>query len=285
MDGILTIDKPAGWTSHDVVARTRRVFRTKRAGHAGTLDPDATGVLVVALGQATRLLPYLPLEPKIYRAVALFGAATHTEDASGTVTDEADASALTHAALQDALPAFLGEILQVPPMVSALHHEGQRLYDLARKGITVEREPRTVAIHAITTLAFEPGVRAHATLRIVCGGGTYIRTLCKDIGAAVGLPAHMATLVREAVGPFGLDAAVSLDALDTATPLPMQRALDLPTIALADAEAAEIRLGRALPKRDGAEGTAMLLHGGRLLALARVADDGIHPFKVFTTDG
>jgi tRNA pseudouridine55 synthase len=286
MDGILNLDKPAGMTSHDVVARVRRVLRTKRAGHAGTLDPDATGVLVVAVGQSTRLLPHLPTEPKEYVARIAFGLATDTEDASGRPVAEADASGLTEDALRAALPRFTGEIEQVPPMVSAVHHEGRRLYELAREGVTVEREPRRVAIHALSASDFAAGPRAEATLRVVCGGGTYIRTLCVDVGQALGLPAHMRSLVREAVGPFRREDALSPEELaeaGAAALVPMERALDLPTVAVSEGDAARLAQGQAvealLPSPPGV--TVALLHRERLRALACLEDGVYKPFKVF----
>ncbi len=270
-------------TSHDVVARVRRVLQTKRAGHAGTLDPDATGVLVVAVGQATRLLPYMPLEPKVYTARACFGAATSTEDASGTEIETADASALTEAALRAALPAFIGSIAQIPPMVSAVHHEGKRLYELARAGITVEREPRTVQIFGIEMTDFAPGNRAEATLNVSCGSGTYIRTLCADIGKAVGLPAHMKTLVRNAVGRFLLADAVPLESLSSESVSPMETALDFPMIAVDYDVAKDLLMGRAVPVAVAQSGKIALFFNGELLALAEAnAETGTaHPFKVF----
>jgi tRNA pseudouridine55 synthase len=286
MDGILNLDKPAGMTSHDVVARVRRVLRTKRAGHAGTLDPDATGVLLVAVGQATRLLPHLPTEPKEYVAHIAFGLATDTEDASGRPVAEADASGLTGNALHIVLPHFTGEIEQIPPMVSAVHHEGRRLYELAREGVTVDRAPRRVIIHSLSTADFAPGPRAEATLRVICGGGTYIRTLCADIGQALGLPAHMKSLVREAVGPFRREDALSLEELAEAGAealVPMEQALDLPTVAVSEADDARLTQGQAvealLPSPPGA--TVALLHRERLRALACLEDGMFKPFKVF----
>lgn len=293
MDGILSINKPAGLTSHDVVSRVRRACQTKRAGHAGTLDPDATGVLVVAVGQATRLLPHLLLEPKVYTARVCFGASTTTEDASGTVESEADASRVTEAAVRAVLPRFIGDILQVPPMVSALHHEGRRLYDLAREGVTVERAARPVVIHQIAMRDFTPGTRAEATLTVTCGGGTYIRTLCKDIGAALGVPAHMKSLVRDAVGPFRLTDAVPLADLSPesarAALVPMERVLPFPVEEVGAAQAQEIGFGRAIagatqPPLPPAEEVA-LLHDGVLLALVKSDGNGLlHPFKVFTVN-
>lgn len=286
MDGVLPLDKPAGMTSHDVVARVRRLLRTRRVGHAGTLDPEAVGVLVVAVGQATRLLPYLPTEPKVYVARIVFGAATDTEDAGGTVTAEADASSLTEAAVQAVLPRFLGTIEQVPPMVSALHHEGKRLYALARAGITVERAPRRVTVHALSLRDFTPGPRAAATLLVTCGGGTYIRTLCKDTGAALGLPAHLGALVRTAVGPFRREEAVPLESVSAARLLPMERALDLPTIPVTDEDAERLRQGMpvaATPERPLPEGgLAAALYRERLRALVRLESGWLRPFKVFS---
>ena len=283
MDGFVAIDKPTGMTSHDVVARVRRVLHTKKAGHAGTLDPDATGVLVVAVGQATRLLPHLPIEPKEYMARIAFGAATTTEDASGAVIAEADTSGLTESAMQAVLPQFTGDILQVPPMVSALHHEGKRLHELARAGIEVERAPRPVTIHQLSVSDFQPGERATATLHIICGGGTYVRTLCKDIGAALHLPAHMAVLVREAVGPFRRENAVLLENLTDSVLLPMESALPLPKIAVSDGQNADLGLGRAVQVTgdSAAFPEVILLYRERLRALARWEGGEYRPFKVF----
>jgi tRNA pseudouridine55 synthase len=281
VDGFLNIAKPGGMTSFDVVARVKRALGEKRVGHAGTLDPDATGVLVVAVGQGTRLLPFLHTEPKVYRALCGFGRATTTEDASGETLEEADAAGLDRSALEAILPRFLGEIDQVPPMVSALHHEGQRLYELARKGITVERAARKIFIHALELLDFAPGPSATASLRVTCGGGTYIRTLCKDLGAALGLPAHMAALEREAVGPFALGDALPLEVVTPAALIPLHVALGWPTLEAGDACAADLRMGRSIPGAPG-EGEVAVLHDGRLLALVRPDGGGrLQPFKVF----
>lgn len=292
MDGILNIDKAAGMTSHDVVARVRRLLQTKRVGHAGTLDPDATGVLVVAVGIATRLLPFLPTEPKIYVARIAFGVATDSEDASGRVVREADASALTAEALQTVLPRFTGEIDQIPPMVSAVHYEGKRLYALAREGITVERAARRVIVHSLRAEDFVAGERAEATLHVSCAGGTYIRTLCADIGEALGLLAHMKTLRRDSVGNFQRDDALPLEemvqmARETILQdwlLPIERALDLPTVAISDTEAVRVSRGQSmdallLPSQIEA---VALLHRERLLAIARYEGGELLPYRVFT---
>jgi tRNA pseudouridine55 synthase len=287
-NGILNIHKPAGMTSHDVVGRVRRIIKEKRVGHAGTLDPDATGVLVVAVGSATRLLPHLPTEPKVYRAELCFGVATTTEDASGEVMEQADASALTESQVEAALPRFIGDIAQVPPMYSAVHHEGKRLYDLARQGIVVEREARIVTIHALEKLAFQPGNPAMTTITITCGGGTYIRTLCVDIGKGVELPAHMATLVRTAVGPYRLEDAITLEILEERGQdalIPVEKSLNMPQLIVTDEQAERILRGIAI---DIAEHSltsqneeVVLLYQDKLLALARFDDRKFKPFKVF----
>src|SRR5437867_3727843 len=214
--GVLNVDKPAGPTSHDVVARVRRLTGTRRVGHAGTLDPAATGVLVVLVGVATRLAEYLTELPKRYEAVIRFGLRTDTQDTTGTVLSEADASALTEADVEAALAPFRGEILQTPPMVSAVKVEGKRLYELARRGETVERAARPVTIHELRLEEFHPGREAWGRLVVGCSSGTYVRTLCADLGEALGCGAAMAALRRTAIGPFDLSGAVSLEELEQA---------------------------------------------------------------------
>jgi tRNA pseudouridine55 synthase len=172
VDGVLVCDKPAQMTSHDVVARVRRLAGQRRVGHGGTLDPPATGVLVLALGRATRLLPFLPTEPKRYRARIAFGAETDTLDAAGTVTATADASRVDEAGLRAAMAGFLGPQEQVPPMVSAIKVAGERLYAKARRGEQVERAPRPIVIHALELLELAGGERPLATVDVVCSGGT-----------------------------------------------------------------------------------------------------------------
>ena len=202
MDGVLVCDKPAGLTSHDVVARVRRLAGQRRVGHGGTLDPPATGVLVMALGRATRLLPFLPTEPKRYLAEVSFGAETDTLDATGTVTATADAAAVDEARLRAALAGFVGPQLQVPPMVSAIKVGGERLYAKARRGEEVDRAPRPIVVHELELVGFSAGERPRATLAVACSGGTYVRSLAADLGRALGTLAHLATLRRTAVGRF-----------------------------------------------------------------------------------
>ncbi len=288
MNGILNIDKPAGMTSHDVVGRVRRLAHQKRVGHAGTLDPDATGVLLVCLGQATRLSEYLAAEGKAYKAVLALGQTTTTEDASGEVLTKADASAVTKAALAALLPRFMGDIQQIPPMVSAVHHEGKRLYELARAGITVERTARTIRIDSIELLDFTPGSVATATLDITCGKGTYIRTLCADLGAALGVGGHMQSLRRTQVSRFTADAATPLDALsgENLPGLLVSSASALGDWPAHHAETEDarnaIKAGRALPS-DLPPGTEARILGadGDLIALGRADGQFLRPFKVF----
>lgn len=290
MNGVLNIDKPAGMTSHDVVARVRRVARLKRVGHAGTLDPDATGVLLVCLGTATRLSDYLAGEGKEYRATLALGATTTTEDASGEVLTRTDAGHICQDDLAAVLPRFVGDISQIPPMVSAVHHEGRRLYELARAGITVERAARTIRIDTLTLVNFTPGELAAATLDVSCGKGTYIRTLCADLGAALGVGGHMAALRRTRVGAFRAEAATPLDALtEEGLPellvAPADALTGMPAHRLAtDTERDDILHGRVL-RVSLPTGTVVKVMdaGGELVALARADGEHLRPFKVFAS--
>ncbi|HEX5691816.1 MAG TPA: tRNA pseudouridine(55) synthase TruB, partial [Roseiflexaceae bacterium] len=212
LHGFLNIDKPAGPTSHDVVARVRRIARQKRVGHAGTLDPAATGVLVVGLGQATRLIEYVQdATSKRYHSVVFLGATTTTDDAEGEIIARAPLPALDSQAIEAALAAFRGTILQVPPMFSALHHEGRRLHELARAGQIVERAARPVTIEQLHLLDWSPPL---LTLDVVCGKGTYIRSLARDVGEALGCGGYLQALRRTAVGTFTVADAVSLETLE-----------------------------------------------------------------------
>lgn len=286
-NGVLNIDKPAGMTSHDVVDRVRRIARIKRVGHAGTLDPDATGVLLVCLGPSTRIVDLITEGEKRYRCVLELGTETDTEDASGNVTAEADASVVTEADLRSATVPFFGDILQIPPMVSAVHHEGKRLYELARQGVVVERKPRPVTVHAIDVADFVPGRRAQATLDVHCGKGTYIRTLCFDIGRALGVGGHMASLRRTAVGVFTADTALPLDALtpenigDALVP-PSQALAHLQVLQLCDpADVKAVRTGRAMAWA-GADGSIVRITDGDsdLVALGRASGGSLQPYIV-----
>jgi tRNA pseudouridine55 synthase len=203
--GVLPVEKGPGVTSFQVVAHLRRVLRAPKIGHGGTLDPDATGVLPILVGEGTKLTPYLVELDKEYLATVRLGTVTETQDLSGAVVETRPVPPLDAPAVEAALHAFVGVIRQVPPMYSALHHEGKRLYELAREGVTVEREPREVTIHSI---ALEGMALPDLTLRIRCGKGAYIRTLAADLGLALGCGAALAGLVRTRVGPYALEACV-----------------------------------------------------------------------------
>lgn len=271
MNGILVIDKPSGMTSHDVVARVRRLLGERRIGHAGTLDPSATGVLLLGLGRATRLLRFIEAERKEYRAEVLFGVETTTQDADGDIVSSRDATALTTAEIKAALGAFRGEIRQVPPMVSAIKVGGERLYRKARRGETVEREARTVTIDALELLAFDPPV---ATLRIECSKGTYIRSIAADLGAAVGTGAHLAALRRTRIGPFSESSAVALEDATENAILEMSEAIRGYPRRTVDAEDARAVVhGKVLPPA-GIEGTYAIWGPEGLVAMARDDQDG-----------
>ena len=290
INGVLPVDKPAGMTSHDVVARIRRLAGTRRVGHAGTLDPDATGVLLVCIGTATRIADLLADEGKAYRCGVSFGSTTSTEDASGTVLTETDASVVTEDAVTACLPGFIGDILQVPPMVSAVHHEGKRLYELARAGVTVERAARPVRIDSIVMEDFVAGSSAGATLTIRCGKGTYIRTLCADLGDALGVGAHMAWLRRTAVGTVSVDECVPLDTLTRENiaeyVISAASALrHLPLAALSERDMEDIGHGRSVECSLTDNEIVVAVSGdNELVALARVSGGVLKPFKVFAHD-
>ena len=223
MNGIVIVDKPQGWTSQDVTARLRRVYATRRIGHGGTLDPMATGVLPVFVGRATRGVEFFEHAEKTYDTVLLLGRTTDTQDVTGTVLAEKTVH-LSPADIENVLPRFRGDILQVPPMYSALKVNGKKLYELARKGQEVERQPRPITVFELTNLGFD-GTRL--SLRVKCSKGTYIRTLCQDIGEALGCGGCMEALRRVRAGEYGIEDAVPLEKLlESETPEQYLRSLD-----------------------------------------------------------
>jgi tRNA pseudouridine55 synthase len=269
-DGVLVIDKPAGMTSHDVVDAVRARFETRKVGHAGTLDPDATGVLVLGLGKATRLLAYGQAGPKRYEAAARFGVATDTQDASGRVLRTSDVS-FSRAGLEEALEGFRGDISQVPPMVSAVKMGGERLYRKARRGEEVERPARTVTVYSLDLVHFDP---PDATLEVVCSAGTYVRTLIHDVGSVLGSGAHMTSLRRTGASGFTLDDAVPLEEAGAEHLRPLADAvLGLPTIVADSATAAAAAHGRRVPLPDEVavedRQPVALMREGRLIAVYR----------------
>jgi tRNA pseudouridine55 synthase len=208
MDGVLAVNKEAGWTSHDVVVRVRQLLGGAKVGHAGTLDPAATGVLPLLIGKATRIAEYLVEWDKEYRAQLRLGETTDTLDATGAVLDRHSCEHLAPYSIRDAVERFRGEIQQLPPMYSAVKVDGVPLYRSARSGKTIAREPRTVVIHQLEILDIDG---QDVTLRVVCSKGTYIRTLCADIGKALGVGGHLRALERTRVGPLMLDRALTVD--------------------------------------------------------------------------
>lgn len=265
--GLVIVDKPAGWTSHDVVGRMRRLATTRRVGHAGTLDPMATGVLVVGVGKATRLLGHLALTEKAYDGTIRLGESTNTDDAEGEVTATSSADSVTDAELRAGVAALTGPIRQVPPQVSAIKVNGERAYKMARKGEEVD-----LAARPVTVRGFEvTDVRRHGELidvdaTVVCSSGTYIRALARDLGALLGCGGHLTALRRTRVGPYDLPMARTLDRL----------AEELEIIPMEDAVAA------VFPRRDvSADDARKVAHGGRLPA----AGLGPGPVGVFAPDG
>jgi tRNA pseudouridine55 synthase len=214
-DGLVVVDKPAGLTSHDVVARVRRLAGTRKVGHAGTLDPMATGVLVVGVNRATRLLGHLTLTEKAYDATVRLGASTVTDDAEGEVVATADATGLTAAGVAAAVAGLTGAILQVPSAVSAVKVDGQRAYKRVRAGEEVELAARPVTVQTFDVGDLRPGTEGtvDVDVHVVCSSGTYVRALARDLGAELGVGGHLTMLRRTRVGPYGLDVAHTLEAL------------------------------------------------------------------------
>jgi tRNA pseudouridine55 synthase len=291
---VVVVDKPRGPTSFDVVQRVRRALRVEKAGHTGTLDPLATGVLAVCLGDALKVQQYLVEGDKAYEADVAFGAATATEDAEGEVVARGDPGGLTPEVVAAALERFVGEIEQIPPMYSAVRVGGRRLHEAARAGEQVERAPRRVRVLSLDLLDFEPGRGglARARLAVRCGKGTYVRTLAADLGGAVGVPAHLAALRRTSAGPFTLAEAVPLDELlslaaedaarAAARVIPVLRALEfMPAVALSSEQARDVAHGRAVPLPGlPQELFRAVSPEGTLVAICAAGPRGVQPVRV-----
>ena len=283
MNGIVIVDKPSGWTSQDVTARLRRVFNTRRIGHGGTLDPMATGVLPVFVGRATRGVEFFEHAEKTYETLLLPGLTTDTEDITGTVLRKQEVS-LTEDQVEAVLHKFRGEIMQVPPMYSALKVGGQKLCDLARKGQEIARKPRPVTIFELEFLGFQEGM---VRLRVRCSKGTYIRTLCKDIGEALGCGGCMAQLRRTSAGSYGIDDAVPLQTLlDTQEPEKYLRTVDTmfaqyEAVTLSPNQETRCRNGNAfsVKKPDGTY--RAYSRNGEFLMLAKVENGVMSTIKSF----
>ena len=283
MNGIVIVDKPQGWTSQDVTARLRRVFGTRRIGHGGTLDPMATGVLPVFVGRATRAVEFFEHAEKTYETVLLLGKKTDTQDVTGTVLEER-AVDVTESQVEEVLSRFRGEIMQVPPMYSALKVNGQKLYELARKGKQVERQPRPVTVYELTLLSFE---NDRLSLRVRCSKGTYIRTLCEDIGEALGCLGCMEALRRTQAGEYRIEDAVALeDLLESSTPESCLRGMDTmfaryPAVKLTANQEKRCRNGNSFT-RPMPDGTYRAYgENGEFLMLAKVEDGVMSTIKSF----
>ena len=269
-DGLAVVDKDAGWTSHDVVARSRRLLGTRKVGHSGTLDPDATGVLLLGVGRVTRLLRYLGLTSKRYTGVVVLGTATSTLDAAGEITGTWDMGGIGLDDVRAAAAELTGDILQIPPMVSAIQIDGRRLHELAREGIEVERPARPVTVHAFSV--GEPVAPGCFPIEVECSSGTYIRSLAADVGTSLGGGAHLRDLRRTAIGTFTEAEAGALDDLTPEGLLnPAQAMRDLPTVTVDDDLATDVGHGKVLPnERLGVTGDgpwAVMGSDGTLLAV------------------
>ncbi len=253
--GFLLVDKPQGWTSHDVVAKVRNLLRMKKVGHAGTLDPMATGLVVVGLGRATRLLRFVQAAPKEYVARAVFGVATDSLDADGAILERSEMN-VTQAEVEQSMQRFVGTIAQIPPMVSARKVGGRKLYELAREGIEIEREAREIEIYSLELIDFAPSNYPEVTFRTVCSTGTYVRTLGDDIAATLGGRAHLSALRRVRNGSLHVNAAVQIADIEAAAKegdafksvLPAREGLpDIPEVIVGDDIAAGVASGLSFP--------------------------------------
>jgi tRNA pseudouridine55 synthase len=281
--GLVVVDKPAGMTSHDVVAQVRRVAGTRKVGHAGTLDPMATGVLVIGINRATRLLGHLLLTDKTYDATVRLGAATTTDDAEGEITSSASAAAVTEGAVQAEVRMFAGEIQQVPSTVSAIKVDGKRAHERARSGEQVELAARPVTIHAIEACEFQrEGDFLDFHLRVSCSSGTYIRAIARDLGARLGVGGHLTALRRTSVGAFTLaEASADLDHLYV-IPIAAAARSSFPAVDLSEEHAADVRFGRKLALELPGEGPhAVFAPDGEFLALYERYGDLARAVAVF----
>ncbi|MEQ7124645.1 tRNA pseudouridine(55) synthase TruB [Actinopolymorpha sp. B11F2] len=286
VDGIVVVDKPAGWTSHDVVGKLRRLAHTRRVGHAGTLDPMATGVLVLGIERATRLLGHLALTEKTYDATMRLGQTTHTDDAEGTVVGGAPAGDLTRERIEQAIADLTGEILQVPSSVSAVKVAGERAYRKVQMGESVDLPARSVVVRRFDVHDVRHvGDVVDLDVTVECSSGTYIRALARDLGAALGVGGHLTALRRTRVGVYGLDMARTLDELERAfaiVPIGEVAAQTFPRFDVDDATARLVTFGQKLPGVEvGGGPVAIFAADGTFLALYEDTDEGAKPVAVF----
>lgn len=282
-DGLVVVDKPAGLTSHDVVARLRRLLGTRRVGHAGTLDPMATGVLVAGVGRATRLLGHLQLADKAYDATIRLGASTSTDDAQGEVTAESDASALTADAVRSGVAQLTGDLQQVPSAVSAVKVDGRRAYDRVRAGEQVRLAARPVRVSAFDVLELRrSGPFLDLDVQVACSTGTYVRALARDLGESLGVGGHLTRLRRTRVGPFGLSEAAGLDDAPPVLSLADTARRCFPHVEVDGQQADHVVHGRAIAMRLPADGpVALFAADGMFLALYEQRGDTARAVAVF----
>ena len=298
ISGWINLDKPYDLTSTFAVSRVRRLFDAQKAGHAGTLDPLATGILPIALGEATKTVPYLVETDKAYRFTIEWGCSTNTWDREGQTVATSDVRP-TVAQVEAALPAFVGEVIQIPPTYSAIKVEGERAYDLAREGVEFELEGRTVRIHGLR-VAEQPDAD-HTVLEMECGKGAYVRAVVRDLAQALGACGHVSQLRRTRVGPFDEARAITLEKLEELSHkaaalealLPVETALDdIPVLAVTDEDAASLAQGRSLvlvPRQvealkarlTGGSRTVSAMEGNRLVALCEMRAGRLNPVRVF----
>jgi tRNA pseudouridine55 synthase len=285
--GILFVDKPKGFTSHDVVARIRKLVGTRKVGHAGTLDPMATGLLIVGLNSATRLLTFLVGLDKEYLATIRLGQSTTTDDAEGEQLSETDASSIDAAAISRAVSSLTGSISQVPSTVSAIKVDGKRAYARARAGETVALAAREVTISEFEVIGLSTGSVADLNVRVVCSSGTYVRALARDLGANLGVGGHLTALRRTRIGPFVIENALALDDLTVETALvsPADVAAKIfPTFRMDEQQAVDLACGkRVVAEGDGT--VAAIGPDGRLVGLATIETGMAQPIINFPADG
>ncbi len=288
MFGFVNVFKPAGLTSVQVGSRVRKIYARiggpkLPVGHLGTLDPMAAGVLPLALGKATRLIPLIEDRRKSYAFTLVLGTATSTGDASGTAIETTAVPSDAETRLREAVPSFVGRLEQIPPMVSALHHQGERLYEIARRGETVVRPPRAITIYGLSILGYESGV---ARLRVACSEGTYVRVLCEDLGKALGCAAHMGSLLRDGAGVFVLYESKLLEEIEAApadSVIAPERVIPFPTIVLDGRGAADFRAGRFVPLPLGSPGKHVFVRDSSrtLVGVGEAVGALLAPRKVF----
>lgn len=298
VNGILVLDKPVGLSSNRALQRAKHLFGAAKAGHTGSLDPLATGVLPLCFGEATKVSQYLLDADKVYESTFRLGIRTATGDAEGEVLAEGDTAAIDTARIEEVLPAFRGELEQVPSMYSAIKQGGRPLYELARQGVEVDRKARRITVHSLELLALRPGERAELDVRVCCSKGTYVRSLAEDIGAELGCGAHVKRLRRLRSGPFGLEESVTLEALEAlregdapaaldALLLPADRALAaLPLVTLSESAGFYLRQGQpVLVPNAPCDGMVRVAGAsGELLGIGEILDDGrVAPRRLMVT--